>query len=171
MEEEMTLREKMDQIFKKLEEQDSNTKKKFSMPWSVKIFGKAKVKKNYAIVQTISTNGNVKFKMIQIEGDVVDIGKKIPQYHEATAEHVLRYKKLPLIIVPEWNMVPFSPASNYRKAVKEGELSTAQKTIISKIEANEIKKKSPVNWAVILAILALGAGAIFVLDYMGLINF
>lgn len=170
MEEGKSLLQRMDNLAELLEEQQYRGKKKFKLPLGVRL-SKGKVKKGHIIVQTISTNGNVQFKMLPIDSDTVDTGKKIPQYHEATAEHILKYKKLPMIIVPEWSMKPFSPKENHQDTVKQGELSAAQKTIISKIEAEAIKKKSAINWVVILIVLAIGAGAIFLLDYLGLITF
>lgn len=153
-------------------------KKKFRLPLGIRLQKGKFRRKNYAVVQTIKTNGAVSFRMMKIEDDTINLGDTI---HDASAGHVLRYKRYPLIIVPEWNMkpispgstdmkiAPFSPKENFDKATEEGTLTAAEKLILTKMKAEAIKGKMQLPGKLILIILAIGAGALWLLDYLKVI--
>ena len=151
MTEEETVKEKLDRLIDALDKQEE---KKFKLPLGIRM-NKGKLRKGFVIVQIVRTTGQVDFKVVKVDNDAIDLGKKLPLYHEATAEHILHYRKYPLIIIPEWNIRPFSPRENYAKAVEAGTLTTAEKVIIAKIEGEQIKKKMAINWLWVLIIFAV----------------
>jgi len=159
--EEKSIPEKLDNILQKLE--NTEGKKKFKLPFLIRWFGRFKLKKDFVIVQIIKTNGQVSFKMLKIEDGTVKIGETI---HDACASNVLRYKKYPLIIVPIWNMKPFSPRENLEEAEKEGTLTAAQKLILTKMKMEVVKPKMNWNMKTVLVILAVLAAGYFLLDYL-----
>ena len=127
--------------------------------------GKTK-RNNYAVVQTVRTNGSVRFKMMKIEDDTIKIGEN---FYSASADNVLKYKRYPLLIIPEWNIQPFSPANNFKQAAKDGTLVAAEKLILTKMKQEAIKNKFSMNWKIILVVLGLGAGLLYLLDYLQII--
>lgn len=174
MVEEKSLSEKIDKIMENLEE--NQEKKQFKLPLGIRIFGKGKIKKkNNCIVLIVRTNGQVEIKMLPIEENTVRIGET---FHDARAGNVLRYKKLPMLIVPEWNMSPVSPSEgmiawdpneDYEKASNKGTLTSAQKLILTKMKLEAIKPKMQFNFKIILILLALAAAVYFGLNYFGAI--
>jgi len=172
MEKEKTLSEKLDQLLEATETKDN--KKKFHLPLGILMQqGKIK-KKNYAIVLIIRTNGAVEIKMIQIIDNAIKFNDV---YYEATAKHVLRYKKYPMLILPEWNIsplsdekiVPFDSEQNYKEAEDKGKLSSAERFILHKLKMDEVKQKSSMNISTIIWILVGIGGLLFVLSQLKVI--
>jgi len=164
MDEKLTTGEKLDKIIEELEKVGTN--KKFKLPLGVRM-GKGKTrKKNFAVVQTVKTNGSVRFKMMKIEDDTIKIGEN---FYSASADNILKYKKYPMIIIPEWNIQPFSPTNNFKQAAKEGTLVAAEKLILTKMKQEAIKNKLSMNWKIVLIVLGLGAGLLYLLDYLQII--
>ena len=165
--EEKTISEKLDRLLDSFEQ--IQVKKKFKLPFGIRT-QRGKLKKNYAVVEIIRTNGNVDFKFVQIEDNTVKIGDI---YYETTAKHVLRYGKYPLIILPEWNISPlskpeeqiFSSEKNLDEAVKEGKLSAAEKFILHAIKMDLVKEKPKINFTTIIIIIAVLGGLALVLNY------
>lgn len=170
---EKSLKEKIDMLIESKEAVDAE---KFKLPLSIRLFGKGKVKKNHAIFILIRTNGQVVFKMLPIEDDTIKFGGI---YYDANAGYVLKYKKWPLIIQPEWNIKPinsdeeeleaepFSPEENFKKAIEEGALSSAEKVIINKIYADALKNKMSINGTTIAIIIAVIIGGLWAANYFG----
>jgi len=159
--EELTIKGKLDRIIER--EEEKKVKKKFSLPFMIRMM-KGKIKKrNYAVVMLVKMNGSVDIKFVPIEDNTIRIADT---YHEATADYVLRYKRYPMIILPEWNLKPFSPRENVKEAIEEGSLSSAEKFIINKIEMERVKKTkiNPKAIGVIILVIIIGY---FVLSSMG----
>jgi hypothetical protein len=168
---EKSLTEKLDNIIEKIETIDK--KKKFNLPLGIKL-QQGRIKKNYAIAQIIRTNGTVNFKMLPIEDNTIKIGEV---YHEATAKYILRYKKYPMIIVPEWNITPinkpedqvFVPEKDLKEAIEEGKLSAAEKFILHAIKMDLVKQKPKIKTGTILIIIAIIVGGLYLLNSQGYI--
>ena len=166
-----TINEKLDRLIEGIEQ--SGRKKKFRMPMGIKM-QKGKIRKNYAIVLIIKTNGSVFFKMVQIEDNTIKIGET---YHEATAKYVLRYRRFPMIILPEWNITPlsepenevFSPEKNLKEAVDKGKLSSAEKFILHAIKMDLVKAKPKMNIITIVVIIAAIGGLLWFLNNAGIL--
>ena len=166
-----TINEKLDRLIEGIEQ--SGRKKKFRMPMGIKM-QKGKIRKNYAIVLIIRTNGSVFFKMVQIEDNTIKIGET---YHEATAKYVLRYRRFPMIILPEWNITPlsepenevFSPEKNLKEAMDKGKLSAAEKFILHAIKMDLVKAKPKMNIITIVVIIAAIGGLLWFLNNAGIL--
>ena len=161
---EKTIKEQLDYIADKLDE--SKKKKKFKMPLNVRMSKGRFRKKNYAIVQTIKTNGSVDFKVLEIKDNTIQVGDV---YHDASADYVLRYRNYPMLIIPEWNIKPFTPRENLEEAIKEGSLTSTEKFILARLKMDMIKPKMQMNFKVILIVIAVGIGALVVLNQMGIV--
>ena len=158
------LMSKLEDIEKKLNEQQ--VKKKFKLPLSIRMSpGKFK-KQNYAIVVLVRMNGAIDFKMAKIEDNTIKVGDT---FHDASADYIMRYKKYPVIILPEWNIKPFSPRKNLEEAVTDGSLSSTEKFILARMKLDALKGKMQLNFKIILILLAVGAGALYLLNYLGVI--
>ena len=166
-----TINEKLDRLIEGIEQ--SGRKKKFRMPMGIKM-QKGKIRKNYAIVLIIRTNGSVFFKMVQIEDNTIKVGET---YHEASAKYVLRYRRFPLIILPEWNITPlsapedevFSPEKNLKEAMDKGKLSSAEKFILHAIKMDLVKAKPKMNIITIVVIIAAIGGLLWFLNNAGIL--
>ena len=181
--EDYSIDKKLNKLLEEVEKTGKNKEKKFKFPFFTTLGAKGKIKKGYVIVQKIMTNGSVKFKMVRIDDNTVNLDGL---YYDAGANHILKYKKYPMIIIPEWNIEPiskdrikveeepeepnpFSPAEDYREAERKGTLSAPQRTIIAKMKADLIKKKSSINFkAIIIIIILLGVGY-YALNYFKVI--
>lgn len=169
-----TISQKLDKIIEKIEQQDNG--KKFKSP--VGFFGRQKLKnksKDYCIVQILRTNGNVEFKVMRIEDNVIKLDNE--SFHEASADYIMRYKRYPLIILPEWNIKPlsnkvepFKASDNFNEATKEGTLTSTEKFILNRIHADLIKPKSSINIWVVLIGLAVVGGVVWLLNYLKIIK-
>ena len=166
--------EKLNKILEKLEE--SKSEKKFKLPLNIRL-QKRKIRKNFAVVQIIQTNGGVQFKMMPIVDNTIKLGEV---YYEASADYMLRYKNYPFLILPEWNLKPiktegdeeeskikpFSSKENLQEAIKNGSLSSAEKFILNRIKMDTIKPKFQGNIGLILIILLGIGGFLWALSYL-----
>lgn len=146
--------------------------KKFKLPFNI-LTAKGKLKKDYIVALILKTNGACEIKMLQIEDNTVQINEV---YYETTSKHIFRYKKYPLIIIPEWNIspithepMPFDPEEDIDMAVREGRLSSAEKFILHAIKMDLVKQKMKINFGIILIVLAAVAGILVLLNYLKII--
>jgi len=160
---ELTINEKLDSLIKGM---GKEKEKKFKMPLRVRLFKGKFRRENNIIVCFIRNNGAVVFKIMKIEDETILFNEKI---YDASARNILRYKRKPIVIIKEWDMKPFSPEEEFDKAEKEGTLTAAQKLILTKMKLEAIKPKLQLNWKIVLVILAIGAGLLYLLDYLKII--
>jgi len=156
------LTDKMDRLLTKLDE-DKNTNG-FKLPWGIKLGLGKTLKKNYAIVFFIRTNSSMDIKLLPIEDDTIMFNEQI---YSATSSFVMRYKKYPVLIIPEWNSVPFSPAENYERAEREKTLTAGQKYIMTKMRLDAIKPKMNLNIKTIVVIIAVLGIGYYILQSLG----
>ena len=121
------------------------TTKKFKLPIS-SAFQTGKVKKKgFAHVIKIGNGGDMQIKTLPIEDNTVKFGE---YFYDARSHKVLRWKGLPTLIIPEWNIDPlappenhlFDPKKNYEEAAKSGKLTMPQKVILTKMKMEAIKQ-------------------------------
>lgn len=151
------MQEKMDLLFET--KASKKLKKGFKLPSGVTRGWKVRLKKNYCVVQVIKSNGNVDFKMLPIVDDTVQIPVN-DTYHLATPNYMMRYKQFPLLIIPEWNLIPFNPKEDLIKASERGSLSLPEKIIINKVkmaQAGMLKKKIPGKTILIIGVCGVAA--------------
>ncbi len=172
--EEKSLKQKIDELW---DERKEGKEKKFKLPFSLTSQA-GKTRKNYAIIQILRTNGAIDFKMLPIHDNTVKIGET---YHEATARYMMRYKKFPWLIIPEWNISPikgseelevkpFDPGKNLEDAIKKGNLSAAEKFILQAIQMDATKPKMKMNVLTIILILAAIGGLLWILSEVGVLS-
>lgn len=165
----LSLNEKLDLVLEKLTEEEEVNKKKFRLPWMMRLFGRIQIKKGYVVVFFIRTNGALSIKMVKIDGDTVKLGD---YFYDARANSILRYKKFPVLILFEWNMLPLKPLNleeNFEQASDDGTLTAAEGLILTRMKSDAIKPKMNINMGVILIIGACLVGGYFLLKYMKLI--
>lgn len=181
MEEDIPLNKKLDYLIAKVTEREQE--KKFKLPLGIKMQG-GKLRKNFCLVLFIQANGSVLFKFVKIEDNTIKIRQGVDDiYYDASSDYILRYKKYPLLILPEWNIKPikrqdgtivnevqpFEAKENFKEAVKEGALTSSEKILLRVIKLNEIKPKMKINFMVVLIIAAVCIGGYFLLKYMKIV--
>lgn len=153
-EEETSLKDEIKKMSQNFETLISEGKaKKFKLPLKANV-NKTKAKENYAGICYINENREVKFIKLPIkEGGIIVDG----QPHLATPEYTLTYKNKPFIIVPSWNLKPFSPEENFDDAIRGKHTSHGHRLLLNimKNETLQLKKKLGLG-ALGLGILVIG---------------
>ena len=154
----MTLEERItEQIEAKLKENEekNSKKKKFKIPFGKKV-GTAKKKQNYVTIMKINENGQIKFDIKRIESQTI-MEDKIPRL--ATTQYVMYYKKNPVIILPSWSVEPFSPVSNLKESLTNGNNVKGYAILLEKMQQEQLGTKKPLGGMVKL-ILGVALAAI-----------
>lgn len=148
----MTLEERINKnIEEKLKEIEDKKgkKKKFNIPFFKRV-GLAKKKLNYVTVIKLNENGQLKFDVQQIRNQTIMVDK-VPRL--ATAQHVMYYKKNPIIILPSWSVEPFSPAENLAKSLTDGSNVKGYAILLEKMQQEQLGTKKPIG-----GLLKIGLG-------------
>jgi len=140
--------------------------KPFKIPFWKKVGG-AKARKNYVTIIKVNENGHANFLKEQIDEQTV-IVDKIPRL--ATAEHIIQFKKNPIMIIPSWSVQPISWKQNYESSLLNGSNTAGYQLLMNSMELNksELGKKKMKGWigwlfgAIVLGIIgyALFTGGI-----------
>ena len=160
-----TLKETVDKLNATLERLEGGGKKKklgvkkpFKVPFGLRMGAPGKIKKNYALMLRIKTNGTLKPEWTQIVDEMVYV-KENNTYHLASANYVLKWGKFPVIILADWSLRPFNPVENYTDTVKSNELSAPQKVVIEAVKRAQlemkVKKGFDAKWLIWIAIGAI----------------
>ena len=162
-----SLKQKLDKTIALLEGSKGAETKDFKLPNKIGFGIKNKVKNNYCIVQTIGDNGNIDFKVLPIQNNMIYI-KETDTWHMATANYILRYKNYPMIIQPTFDSEPYSLKQNFEGAFEEGRLTTFQRFYINVMNLSQIKPKTSMDGKTILIIGILAIVAIaFIMSKVG----
>lgn len=161
---ELSLRDELRRLSENLEESiEKKQTKKFKLPFKGRV-NKKKIKEGWASICYINENKGVNFMRVPIkEGTVLING--IP--HVATPDYVLNYKNKPFMIVPSWNIEPFSPSKNLNEAQEKNKTNVGYKLILNTLKSEQIQQKPKFNIGIILIILAVIIGAIYFLNKGG----
>jgi hypothetical protein len=124
---------------------------------------KGKVRRGYCLVILIKTNLQMDIKYYPIKEDILELPKQ-KTYHLASAEYIMYYKKYPVIILPEWNLLPFNPKENYREAYNEGSVAYAQKVVIDAIVRGQLKGKKGFDAKILIFIILGAVAGLFILS-------
>jgi len=128
--------------------------KEFKIPKEKKL--KRLLKKNYAMVFFLRNNRSLDINMVPIENDMIYM-KESNTYHAANAEYILKYKKYPVMIVPEWSLLPFSSKEHSELSDTAGLGAKAQKVIINATKLAQLKEHKGMGGKTILWIIIGGA--------------
>lgn len=154
---------RLDELTKRLEEQEHKEKKKEEKTLKIPKIGLGKLKKNYVLLVRLKTNQQMVMERVPIEDDMIYL-RDNDTYHSATTDCVWRYKGLPVMILPEWSLQPINPTDLFEKSVTNKELVLPQRALIKAIELSQIKKKKKGNiWLIVGIIIAIVA-IVFVLS-------
>jgi len=140
----MTLEERINKnIEEKLKELDDKKKKKkkFKIPFWKRV-GVAKKKQNYVTVIKLNENGQLKFDVQQIRNQTIMV-EKIPRL--ATAQHIMYYKKNPIIILPSWSVEPFSPTKSLAESLKDGSNVKGYAILLEKMQQEQLGAKKQIG--------------------------
>jgi len=182
---EIPISKKIDRIEDTLSEMmegKKSKKKKFRLPLSV-FFGKGKLRRDHVLVCLIKSNKQVAFRIEKVEDDTVMINDAI---YDARSGNMLNYKKMPLIILKEWNTQPaisedeeeerkveykvFNPKEDYEEAEEYGNLTSPQRLIFTKMKMEAIKPSSSFNVKTLITLVVLLGGVWFALDYFQILG-
>jgi len=148
-----SLKDKMDKLIGIFEEQGKRKKKgkQFRLPFGMG--NKKKIQKGWVIVILLKTNKTMDIKFLPIENEMVYL-KDNETFHLAAVDFVMRYKKYPVIILPEWDLKPISVDELMGKCREDNNWALPQKVIInaSKLIASQKKKGfgGGIIWIVII---------------------
>lgn len=170
MSEELSLKETIKNLEEKVSEslEGKSKKPKFKLPFGIRM-NKGKLKKNFILVLYINSNLQTKFEYHQVKDDTVMINDVI---YDARGGNILRYKNIPLLIINESNTqpFPFSPEEDYKTAEEQGNLTSPQRLILTKMKMEALKPSNPLNVkTIILVAIMLGVGY-FALDYFSILG-
>lgn len=149
-----TLKEDMEFIKEKFEEQEnkkSKKTKKFRYPFGKKV-GRSQKKKNYVTLLRINENGQGVIKKVRIDEQTF-MEEGIPRL--AAAGYVTMIKKNPWIILPSWSVEPFSAMDNYTKSLKDGTNTVGFKLLMNKMKLEAVNPKKQMG-GMLKWILGLG---------------
>lgn len=160
MRDEKSLRELIEDLNRKIEDQAERpkVKKGFKIPFKAKV-GNAKAKKGWTTVLVVKENRNVRFEKQMIDEQTVVVDG-IPRI--VTPEETLYYNGKPFVIIPSWSVKPFSPEKNYEQTVKDQYTSQGYRLLLNALKSEAIKPKRAVSGLLAIGIVL----ALAVLGYM-----
>jgi hypothetical protein len=151
-----SLKERLNNIEQSLSEGKKKEKKfKFKIPFKGKL-SKQNIKKGFVTVQILHENGSVDFIKTKIDNGTISV-EGCPRI--STADYTIFYKGKPLIILPAWSLIPFSPVDNYEQTVKDKLTTAGRRLIIERMKLDAIKAKKGMGFGLI-GWIVLGAAVI-----------
>lgn len=119
--------------------------KDYKPPRKVRAGWKGKVKKNYAVVMYVRTNGGFDYQWCPIVDSMIYI-KQTGLYHGADTESIFWYKGIPFLLVFEGATEPLSYAKYLSYWNNKGDNTNSQKVIIRMLKKAELDmKKGGIN--------------------------
>lgn len=159
-EEDITLKEAILKLVKVQEQnQEEKKEKKFKIPFFSRL-SKKNMKDGYVTVCYINDNKAVDFIKVPISEGTAMI-KDSP--YLSTADHMLTYKGKPFIIVPSWNIEPFSPRKDMEDAERDKKLNIGYRLILNKMKSEVISAKKKISLLLIVGGLIVIIGLIWFL--------
>jgi|AntAceMinimDraft_10_1070366.scaffolds.fasta_scaffold25459_6 hypothetical protein len=147
---------KMQGDLNEMKPKDKKKERKFKLPSKAKV-SFMKAKKNYITVMKVLENNNVDFKRVLIDEQTF-MEEGIPRLIKA--EHVVYYKKNPMIILQNTSVMPVNFHKLYDINSEEGSNVAGYKLLMNKMkqETAGIKKKvagGMIKWIVGFILLAI----------------
>jgi hypothetical protein len=159
------LSDKLDRVVDLMEAQTiqkEKKKKEFKLPFGVQFGAKPKLKRNFALVVYLRTNGRIKFMLLPIRDEKVYV-RETDKFHEVTAGDTFYFKNYPVVIIPEWSLKPFSPREHFDTTVKEKALASPQRVLINAMESSQIKTRGGLGGKAIFIIGVIGVVALYII--------
>lgn len=118
-----------------------------------------KKKRNYVVILKINENRDLEIVKEPIQNQSVTIDG-VPRL--ATGEHVLNYKKEPILIQPSWSVEPFAPSKHFKESLEDGSNTRGYSILLARMKEGAISAKKNIGWGlsigmiIILGVLAYG---------------
>lgn len=125
--------------------------KEFKIPRRARI-GKRKARDNWVTVMFVNENGNVDFKKEKIKEQVITVDG-VPRF--ATGEHILNWKKNPIMIQPSWSIEPFSPSQNYKDSITNQTNTNGYRLMLNYMMSETISNKKKISVGLIIGGLVI----------------
>jgi hypothetical protein len=162
MEDNISLKNKIDTIFNQISENNGKPIKtrQMKIPRRAKV-RRGRIKKRWVGIIKISENGNISGEKSKIEGGAFTL-KKEGSYH-ATDGREIRYwnGKFPVLFQPTWRLNPI----NFSEELSMNNETYGQKYIMAKMLKNTIKSKGKGFGSIIIWII-VAVGAFFLVKYL-----
>lgn len=124
---------KLDRVLEKLDEQEDSKKKKYDLPWKIKMGMKPKVKKGYILLFYIQPNRVIDLlfrQVVEEEVRINDIPYKIPM------DAIFLYQgKIPAALLPAWALEAVKVTEIYDH---ERDYAAVQKTILRNMKKEQL---------------------------------
>ena len=162
----MGINEQLENIQKDIKEikgeDEKEKKKKFRIPFGKKV-SKGQVKKNYVTVIVRNENGEAQWLKEKIDEQTVMVNG-IPRI--VTPDHIIHYKKCPIVIIPSWSVEPINWKKNYENSLINGSNTKGYQLLLNKmklsgVEGTKKKMASWVAWAAGIGLLAIVGYALY----------
>jgi len=146
--EEKSMKETLEEISEKLENQKKNKKeKKFTIP-----FWKRPTKKNikdgYVIALIWEENNCVDILKLPMVDNTIKVGDT---FHSVLSENIGLYKgKFPFVHINKWRSDSFSPQESYNEAQENKITTYGQKLVMSRMISDAIKGKPKISGSIII---------------------
>jgi hypothetical protein len=159
----MGINETLEQISKELKEikgeEDKEKKKKFRLPFG-KSVSKGQAKKNYVTIIKRNENGEAQWLKEKIEEQTVMVDN-VPRL--VTPDHIIHYKKCPIVIIPSWSVEPINWKENYDKSLVNGTNIKGYQILLNRMKLSGVEggKKQMASWVAWIA----GLGLLAIIGY------
>ena len=158
-----TLKDELRELKEILIEDKLEKRKKQKTPrlfWRARA-GNKKQAKGFVGIWKINENGFITpSKQIIKEQTVMLDG--VPRL--ATPEYVLRYKKgfrtFPIIIIPSWSTLPFSPTKSYEQSMEDGSNTKGYQLLMNRMKLDTVGKLKGQVGGILKWIIGLGLAGI-----------
>jgi len=141
------------------EEQAKKLKHKDKKFMKIKL-SRGQLKRSYVYTILLRRNGQIDTKKLEIQDGAVFLPDN-KTFHQAEGTHIWNYKRIPVIIQPEWSVNPIYRDKLASETKSEGTNVDAQRFIIKKAEEVAIGMKpsrgrmSPAIWGIIAGAIVL----------------
>lgn len=159
---ELSLNEKVNKLLENIpkteeEKETKGWKLPFLKNFNFRV-GKKKVEKGYAQVIIIRNNRHLEFVKAQVK-DGIAVIDGFPRVF--TANHTLFYNKKPTYIIPEWNLIPFSPEDNLAESEKQKTSLAGRRAVLATLETEKIKSKKDLGSLIWIVVIVIVCGAAY----------
>jgi len=161
--EETGLNKKIKEVIEEvLKEKESNGElpvvekkpKEFKIPFFKRVRPRQAMK-DYVTIMKLNENGSVDFIKDKIQDQTVNVDG-IPRL--ATPQHIIHWKKNPILILPTWSVEPFCPHKEYVNSFSKDNNSIGWRLLINAMGTDSASLKKKIGgwgWLVGLIVLAI----------------
>lgn len=163
----MSIKEMLEDIKKNQQQLIEQKKiKGFKWPWTKRL-GKKQLKSGWTSLIYINENKEVELIKAPISEGTLKIKDKP---YIAMADYLLTHKGKPCMIIPSWNLEPFSPKRDMEQAERDKTINTGYRLIANQMKMDAVKPKKPIPWGLVIGGLAIIGVLFWFLSKGGLPN-